>query len=116
MEPCLFCRIAGGEIPSEKVYEDEFVYAFEDINPQAPVHVLIVPKRHIARVEDLCHSDAETAGRLLTAAAEIAKQKGLTNGFRAVFNNGADGGQEVEHIHLHLIGGVKMGWPPFPSV
>lgn len=115
MDSCLFCRIISGEIPSRKVYEDDAVYAFYDINPQAPVHVLIIPKRHIARIENLQDSDVDVIGCLMVAAKKVADLLGLVNGYRIVFNNGADGGQEVEHIHLHLLGGIKMGWPPYQS-
>lgn len=115
MESCLFCKIIKGEIPSKKVYEDEYVFAFYDINPQAPVHVLIIPKKHIPRLENLQEEDCQTMGKLMVATKKIADLLGLTDGYRAVFNNGFNGGQEVEHIHLHLLGGVKMGWPPFAS-
>lgn len=115
MESCLFCRIIAGEIPSKKVYEDESVYAFYDINPQAPVHVLIIPKQHIARIENLRDEDSAVMGRLMVSAQKVAALLGLKNGYRIVFNNGVDGGQEVEHIHLHLLGGIKMGWPPYQS-
>lgn len=115
MDSCLFCRIIAGEIPSRKVYEDDSVYAFYDINPQAPVHVLLIPKKHIARIENLEPSDADVMGHLMVAARKVGDLLGLSNGYRIVFNNGADGGQEVEHIHLHLLGGLKMGWPPYQS-
>ena len=95
MDNCLFCKIIAGDIPSTKVYEDEYVYAFRDINPQAPVHILVVPKAHIA-----CADEVD---------AKIAKAEGLTNGYRVINNCGADGGQTVMHLHFHILGGVKLG-------
>ena len=111
MENCIFCKIVNKEIPSTPVYEDDEILAFNDLNPQAPVHVLIIPKRHIARIENLKESDADVMGKLMLAAKKIADILELKNGYRCVFNNGSDGGQEVEHIHLHLMGGRKFGWP-----
>lgn len=115
MDSCLFCKIICGEVPSKKVYEDESVYAFYDINPQAPVHVLLIPKKHIDRIENLQEEDAVWMGRLMVAARKVGELLGLKNGYRLVFNNGGDGGQEVDHIHLHLLGGIAMGWPPYQS-
>jgi len=110
---CIFCKIVNGEIPSEKVYEDDEVYAFRDINPCAPVHILIVPKRHIPRVTDLREEDAALAGRMLLTANRLAAREGIAEpGFRTVFNCNAGAGQEVFHIHLHLIGGRQLSWPP----
>jgi histidine triad (HIT) family protein len=109
---CLFCKIASGAIPVTRLYEDEQLLAFADIHPQAPVHVLIIPKQHFA---SLAHTSAEQApllGHLLTAAVEIARQQGLANGYRTVINTGPDGGQTVDHLHIHLLGGRHMGWPP----
>ena len=111
MENCIFCKIAQKEIPSTGVYEDEHLYAFRDLNPQAPEHILIIPKKHIARVENLQEEDTELMGRIVIAAQIIAEKLGLKKGYRLVFNNGPDGGQEVEHIHLHLMGGRKFSWP-----
>ena len=111
MDNCIFCKIAAKEIPSTSVYEDEYLFAFRDLNPQAPEHILIIPKKHIARIENLTIDDTELMGRLLVAAKKIADDLGLKNGYRVVFNDGPDGGQEVEHIHLHLMGGRKFGWP-----
>ena len=111
MDNCIFCKIAAKEIPSTSVYEDDHLLAFRDLNPQAPEHILIIPKKHIARIENLTTNDTELMGRLLVAAKKIADDLGLKNGYRLVFNNGADGGQEVEHIHLHLMGGRKFSWP-----
>ena len=111
MENCIFCKIAKKEIPSTAVYEDEHLLAFRDLNPQAPEHILIIPKQHIPRIEDLREENTELMGRLLVAAKKIADELGLKKGYRLVFNNGPDGGQEVEHIHLHLMGGRKFSWP-----
>jgi len=110
---CLFCRIAAGEIPASKVYEDADVLAFNDINPQAPLHVLIIPKRHIATTNDLAESDQALVGQLLRRAAAIAGEKGYADrGYRTVFNCNAEAGQTVFHIHLHLLAGRNLGWPP----
>ena len=109
---CLFCKIINGDIPSEKVYEDEYVYAFNDISPTAPVHVLIVPKKHISTINDICDEDAELIGRIYLAAKKIAKEKGIAeDGYRVVTNCNQAVGQTVFHIHYHLIGGRELGWP-----
>ena len=103
---CLFCRIIAGEIPSTKVYEDEHVYAFRDINPQAPVHVLVIPKKHMANVLEC---DSETAAHLVSAIGKIAAQEGVDKtGFRALTNCGDDGCQSVKHLHVHILGGKKL--------
>ncbi|OOZ35706.1 histidine triad nucleotide-binding protein [Solemya velesiana gill symbiont] len=113
MEECLFCKMASGEIVPDVVYEDEEVLAFRDINPQAPVHVVIIPKRHIATLNDINRVDAGLIGKLYLAATEVARQEGIAgSGYRTVFNCNRDGGQEVFHLHLHLIGGRPMKWPP----
>ena len=109
---CLFCRIVEGEIPSTPVFQDELSYAFADINPKAPVHILIIPREHIPSMIDTDQSKRAILGHLLWAAAEIARSKGLTNGYRVVVNTGKDGGQTVDHLHLHLLGGRQMTWPP----
>jgi histidine triad (HIT) family protein len=110
---CLFCKIVAGEIPAKRVYEDEDVMAFEDVNPQAPVHVLVIPKRHVATLNDLQASDDQLVGTLVRRAAAIANQRGLAaGGYRTVFNCNSDAGQTVFHIHLHLLGGRRMTWPP----
>lgn len=109
---CLFCKIAAGTIPVTRLYEDEQVLAFPDINPQAPVHVLLIPKQHIASLAQTTKEDAALLGHLLAAAAEVAQQQGLVNGYRLVINTGADGGQTVDHLHVHLLGGRPMHWPP----
>ena len=105
---CIFCRIIKGEIPSAKVYEDEYVLAFRDINPQAPVHVLVVPKKHIASAAEVDESNSVYVAKCFEAIAKIARGEGLENGFRVVNNCGEDGGQTVMHLHYHLIGGVKL--------
>ena len=113
MADCLFCKIIKREIPGSIVYEDDRVLAFNDINPQAPTHVLIVPKRHIETLNDLQPGDDQIVGELVRRAAAIAKERGHSaDGFRTVFNTNRGAGQTVWHIHLHLIGGRTMGWPP----
>jgi len=113
MSTCLFCKIITREIPGAIVYEDERILAFNDINPQAPTHVLLVPKRHIASLNDLQPGDDQVLGELVRRAAAIAKERGIsTGGFRTVFNTNSDAGQTVFHVHLHLLGGRSLGWPP----
>ena len=109
---CLFCKIMDGTIPSTPVYSDEECYAFADIHPQAPVHVLVVPRRHIVSLAEITPEDTQLVGHLHWVAAEIARQKGLLNGYRTVINTGSDGGQTVDHLHVHLLGGRSHGWPP----
>jgi histidine triad (HIT) family protein len=112
-ENCIFCRILAGEIPSTKVYEDATAYAFRDNNPQAPQHVLIVPKEHLESLNDASQSDEALLGHLLRLAPKIANQEGIAeNGYRTVINTGADSGQTVFHLHVHLMGGRPMTWPP----
>lgn len=108
---CLFCKIAAGEIPSTKVYEDETVLAFNDLEPQAPVHILIIPKAHIASAAEVDESNSAVISHIFEVAAKIAKEKALDNGYRIVNNCGADGGQTVKHLHFHLMGGRQFGWP-----
>jgi histidine triad (HIT) family protein len=113
MPDCLFCRIVKREIPASIVYEDDRVLAFNDINPQAPTHVLVVPKRHIASLDALSDGDDAIVGEVVRRAAAIARERGIADGgYRTVFNTNRDAGQTVFHIHLHLIGGRNMGWPP----
>ncbi len=113
MNDCLFCKIIAGEIPSSKVYEDEYVYAFNDISPEAPVHVLIVPKEHIASANDLDCDNADVVAKVFLAAKKIAEEKGIDKtGYRIVNNCGDDGGQSVKHLHFHLLGGRGLAWPP----
>ena len=107
-EKCLFCKIINGDIPSAKVYEDESVFAFRDINPQAPVHVLVVPKEHIACAADLNEGNSAVVSKCFEAVAKIAKAEGLEGGYRVINNCGEDGGQSVMHLHFHLIGGRKL--------
>lgn len=110
---CLFCKIAKGEIPSKKAYEDAEIFAFYDINPQAPTHILIIPKEHICTTNDIEAKYAELMGKIVIKAADIAKEKGFDeDGYRLVFNCNKNAGQEVFHIHLHLLGGRAMKWPP----
>ena len=109
---CLFCRILGGEIPSKKVYEDDYVYAFEDIDPKAPTHVLIIPKKHFEGLNKAEVEDAELIGRCHLAAAKIARERNIEKGYRTVLNVGPESGQSVFHLHVHLIGGRKLSWPP----
>lgn len=113
MSNCLFCRIINREIPGSIVYEDARLLAFNDINPQAPTHVLVVPKRHIASLNDLSGEDDGLVGEMVRRAAAIARERGIADGgFRTVFNTNRDAGQTVFHIHLHLLGGRTMHWPP----
>lgn len=114
-ENCLFCKIIKGEIPSKKIYEDDDVFAFYDIAPQAPVHFLVIPKKHISSLMEMQVEDCELMGKMLFQAQRIAKELGLEeSGARFVFNCKEDAGQTVFHIHLHVVGGQKLGWPPFP--
>jgi histidine triad (HIT) family protein len=110
---CLFCRIVAGEIPATKIYEDDRLLAFADINPQAPLHALVVPKQHIATLNDLNDDHDALVGAMVRAAAKIAKEKGVDgSGYRTVFNCNAQAGQTVFHIHLHVLGGRSLSWPP----
>ena len=111
---CLFCKIVAGEIPAEVIYESDTAVAFRDINPQAPTHVLVIPRKHIATINHIGTEDQAIVGSLYTAAREIASQEGIAeHGYRAVMNCNEAAGQTVFHIHLHLLGGREMGWPPF---
>jgi histidine triad (HIT) family protein len=109
---CLFCRVVSGEVPAEVVHETEHTLAFRDITPQAPTHVLVVPRVHLADVEALVEQEPELAGQLLGAAVAVARQEGLTGGHRLVVNTRGDGGQTVFHLHVHVLGGRGLGWPP----
>lgn len=112
MSDCIFCKIAAGEIPANKVYEDDKMVAFCDLEPAAPTHVLLVPKAHAANVTE---ADPALVGYMLGKAGQIAAELGVREkGFRLVINTGEDGGQTVQHLHIHLLGGKPMGWPPFP--
>ena len=109
MENCLFCRIMKGEIPSEKVYENEYVFAFRDINPQAPVHILVIPKEHCASLDDIGSADDRSLAECLRAVPVIAGREGLSGGYRVVSNCGPDACQSVPHLHFHILGGRRMG-------
>lgn len=109
---CLFCKIAAKKIPSKTVYEDEEVFAFEDISPQAPTHVLICPRKHFASLDEAAADDQALLGKLQLVAAELARKRNLLEGYRTVMNTGRRAGQSVFHVHLHLLGGRAFGWPP----
>lgn len=110
---CLFCKIISGEVPSDKIYEDEKVYAFSDISPQAPIHIIIVPKEHISSVNEIYDDNADVVGHIFAVAAKLAKEKDFANdGYRIVNNCGEHGGQTVGHLHFHLLAGRNLGWPP----
>lgn len=112
MNDCLFCKIVAGEIPSTKIYEDESVYAFADIDPQAPFHAIIVPKEHITSAAEINSANSHLIAKIFEAVAKIAQQEKLENGFRVVNNCGNDGGQTVGHIHFHLLARRNLQWPP----
>ena len=113
MSNCIFCKIIAGEIPAKKIFEDDEMLAFHDITPQAPVHFLLIPKKHISNVMELTAEDVALAGRLLNKAQELAKEQGCEkNGGRFVINAKSDGGQTVDHLHIHVLGGRALGWPP----
>jgi len=110
---CIFCKIAAGEIPGDRVHEDEDCIAFRDINPQAPTHLLVIPREHVVGLGDLTGADAQLLGHLLQVASQVAEAEGLTDpGYRVVINWGPDSGMEVPHLHLHVLGGRHMKWPP----
>jgi len=109
---CLFCRILRGEIPAKKVYEDDYVFAFEDISPKAPTHVLVIPKKHFSGLNEAQPDDAEVIGRCHLAAAQIARDRKVEQGYRTVLNVGPGAGQSVFHLHVHLLGGRGLSWPP----
>ncbi|HEX3039274.1 MAG TPA: histidine triad nucleotide-binding protein [Caproiciproducens sp.] len=109
---CVFCKIANGVIPSKKAYEDDQILAFYDLDPQAPVHILIIPKEHIQSVEEITPQNSAVVAHIFEIAAKLAKENNLTDGFRVVSNVGKDGGQSVPHLHFHLLGGRSMKWPP----
>ncbi|GFO57996.1 histidine triad nucleotide-binding protein [Geomonas silvestris] len=113
MSDCLFCKMASGAIPVKKVFEDDVLFAIEDINPQAPVHILVIPKEHLVNSLDLGPANDELIGRVYRAAAQLARERGVAeDGFRIVNNNNAGAGQSVFHIHFHLLAGRNFGWPP----
>ena len=112
MSDCIFCKIVSGEIPANKLYEDDDLLAFWDMHPQAPTHFLVIPKKHIKGPGDVGHEDAGLIGKLVEKAGKLAQENGIGKGFRLVMNNGADAGQTVFHIHIHVLGGRQMQWPP----
>ena len=112
MNDCIFCKIAQKQIPSKIAYEDDAVIAFYDQDPQAPVHVLVIPKEHIGSAAEITEQNSSIVAHLFEVAARLAKELALTNGFRLVVNTGEDGGQTVHHLHVHLLGGRSMKWPP----
>jgi histidine triad (HIT) family protein len=113
MNDCIFCRIVAGEIPAEIVYSDGDVIAFRDLQPQAPVHVLVIPRKHIANFGELTPEDERLIGRVARAASQVAREQGIADsGYRSVVNAGPDASQSVQHLHLHVLGGRPMGWPP----
>ena len=113
MSDCLFCKIVVGEIPATAIYEDDLCIAFDDINPQSPVHVLVIPKKHIVSFSDASSGDAELLGHLCLVCARVAAEKGIgEDGYRVVVNKGEEAGQSVFHLHLHVLGGRRMSWPP----
>ncbi len=112
MNDCLFCKIIKGDIPSSKIYEDDYVYAFKDIEPQAPFHAIIVPKEHIASADEITADNSNYIAKIFEAVAIIARNENLENGYRVVNNCGKDGGQTVGHIHFHLLARRNLAWPP----
>ncbi|MHB1455434.1 MAG: histidine triad nucleotide-binding protein [Armatimonadota bacterium] len=113
MSGCVFCKIISGEIPAKKAYEDESILAFYDVNPAAPVHLLVIPKKHIGSVEGIGSADHRTVYQILCVINRLAAETGVSDsGYRIVINNGPDGGQSVPHLHFHLLGGRSMSWPP----
>ena len=109
---CIFCKIVAGTIPAKKVREDELILAFHDIEPKAPKHILVIPKKHLVSLADATAADEALLGRLLLTAGEIAREEGLVKGYRIVISTGPEGGQTVDHLHVHLLGGRQMHWPP----
>ena len=113
MSDCIFCKIINGEIPSKKIYEDEFVYAFYDINPEAPVHFLVIPKEHIKSANLITEENSKIIAHIFEVVGKLAKDLGISeNGYRIVNNCGVDGGQTVDHMHFHVLGGRELKWPP----
>ncbi len=112
MKDCLFCKILKGEIPSTKIYEDEYVYAFKDIDPQAPFHAIVIPKTHIESADEITSENSAAVAKVFEAVAKISKAENLENGYRVVNNCGKDGGQTVNHMHFHLLARRNLAWPP----
>ena len=111
-QDCIFCKIVDGDIPADLLYEDEDVIAFNDINPQAPMHVLVIPRKHISAPADVTEADEGLVGKLIRVGSQLAADRGMGDGFRLLFNNGKKAGQTVFHVHLHVLGGRSMSWPP----
>jgi histidine triad (HIT) family protein len=109
---CLFCKIVAREIPSQIIHEDDDIVAFRDVRPVAPTHVLVIPKKHVVALSETTIEDVSLLGQLLAGARDVAKQEGLINGYRVVVNNGPDAGQSVFHVHVHVLGGRALAWPP----
>ncbi|MDF1643652.1 MAG: histidine triad nucleotide-binding protein [Pseudomonadales bacterium] len=110
---CIFCKIVAGEIPAQILYQDDDVLCFRDVAPQAPTHMLVIPKKHISSIAELESSDINLAGKILVTATQMAKEQGISeSGYRVAMNCGEEGGQTVDHIHMHILGGRQMGWPP----
>ena len=112
MKDCLFCKILKGEIPSTKIYEDEYVYAFKDIDPQAPFHAIVIPKTHLESADEITSENSVAVAKVFEAIAKISKAENLENGYRVVNNCGKDGGQTVNHLHFHLLARRNLAWPP----
>lgn len=112
MKDCIFCKIASGEIPSKIVYQDDLVCVFEDLEPQAPVHLLCIPKKHISSIDEITPENADVISHIYLTISSLARKLGLNEGYRVVSNCGEQGGQTVMHLHFHLLGGRKFGWPP----
>jgi len=112
MSDCIFCKIGGKELPAKLIYEDADIFAFEDIHPQAPTHLLISPRKHMVSLNDATEEDTALLGRMLLVAKQLAAERGISGGYRTVINNGAGAGQSVDHLHLHVLGGRAMRWPP----
>ena len=112
MSDCIFCKIGGKELPAKLIYEDADIFAFEDIHPQAPTHLLISPRKHMVSLNDVTAEDTALLGRMLLVAKQLAAERGISGGYRTVINNGAGAGQSVDHLHLHVLGGRAMRWPP----
>jgi histidine triad (HIT) family protein len=112
MSDCIFCKIGGKELPAKLIYEDADIFAFEDIHPQAPTHLLISPRKHMVSLNDATAEDTALLGRMLLVAKQLAAERGISGGYRTVINNGAGAGQSVDHLHLHVLGGRAMRWPP----
>ena len=112
MSDCLFCKIAAGDIPAQKIYEDDDVIAFWDISPAAPKHFLIIPRKHIVNLSDLSEEEDQLIGKMMRISAKVAEENGIEKGYRTIMNNGADAGQVIFHLHMHVLGGRPMGWPP----